>query len=256
METICCLKAERLTTPFTTQNGPKAVCDSIGIPSPMPKIASIIRDFRDPEGSGGDVRRTSYTLLPAIRFRVILRGFAGPTVPRCDRREVVSSLSFSTARLTRLDGLKSSTKRSTNISLKQVSGDKSAAWLTKGSKLEHEPWLKYQRVATELLSKISADLGLERLEPEQKVTGKSGTEWALDAKGVAEGSGALVIVEARRRKRRPNQEQIASLAYRIQDTGADGGIVVSPVPFQAGAAKVAAAANIQHVSLTADSTAT
>ena len=122
--------------------------------------------------------------------------------------------------------------------------------------MEHEPWLKYQRVATELLSKISLDLGLERLEPEQKVTGKSGTEWALDAKGVAEGSGALVIVEARQRKRRPNQEQIASLAYRIQDTGADGGIVVSPVPFQAGAAKVAAAANIQHVSLTADSTAT
>lgn len=28
----------------------------------MRKIVSTIRDFRDPEGSGGDVRRTSCTL--------------------------------------------------------------------------------------------------------------------------------------------------------------------------------------------------
>jgi hypothetical protein len=50
---------------------------SIGFRSPVREIASIIRDFRDPEGSGGDARRTSYTLPPRVRFRVILRGFAG-----------------------------------------------------------------------------------------------------------------------------------------------------------------------------------
>jgi hypothetical protein len=39
------LKAERLTTPFTTQNRPKAVCDSIGLCSPIRKIASTSKDI-------------------------------------------------------------------------------------------------------------------------------------------------------------------------------------------------------------------
>ena len=34
----------------------------------MREIASIIRDFRDPEGNGGDARRTSDTLAPETSF--------------------------------------------------------------------------------------------------------------------------------------------------------------------------------------------
>jgi hypothetical protein len=49
------------TTPFAMK------CDrepatSIGFRSAVREIASIIKDFQDPEGSGGDARRTSYTL--------------------------------------------------------------------------------------------------------------------------------------------------------------------------------------------------
>jgi hypothetical protein len=58
------LKAGGLTTPFTTQNRPKAACDSIGLHDAIREIASIIRDYCDSEGSGEDVRRTSYTLPP------------------------------------------------------------------------------------------------------------------------------------------------------------------------------------------------
>jgi hypothetical protein len=49
----------------------------------MRKIAYTIRDFRDPEGSGGDARRTSYTLPPSQNapppngFRLILCRFGG-----------------------------------------------------------------------------------------------------------------------------------------------------------------------------------
>jgi len=44
------------------------------------------------------------------------------------------------------------------------------------------------------------------------------------------------------------------LAYRIIDTGASGGIIVSPLNLQEGAAKVAAAENIIDVQLDAEST--
>ena len=47
---------------------------------------------------------------------------------------------------------------------------------------------------------------------------------------------------------------MAAIAYRIKDTGAVGGIVVTPIGFQKGAALVAAAENIIHVKLCPDST--
>ncbi|MNT58423.1 hypothetical protein D3C72_1958550 [compost metagenome] len=50
------------------------------------------------------------------------------------------------------------------------------------------------------------------------------------------------------------QAIVASLAYSIQDTGASGGFIVSPLDLQSGAKKVAAARNIVHVQLRAEST--
>ena len=50
---------------------------------------------------------------------------------------------------------------------------------------------------------------------------RTGTTWEIDAKGVNEGSQAIVLVEARRyTTRRLNQESMAAVAYRIHDTGA------------------------------------
>lgn len=47
---------------------------------------------------------------------------------------------------------------------------------------------------------------------------------------------------------------MGGLAYRIIDTGAKGGIVVSPLGLQAGAAKIAQAENIYNVTLDENST--
>ena len=44
------------------------------------------------------------------------------------------------------------------------------------------------------------------------------------------------------------------MAYRILDTGASGAILVSPLGFQEGAKKVAAAENIQELIMGPDST--
>jgi hypothetical protein len=57
-----------------------------------------------------------------------------------------------------------------------------------------------------------------------------------------------VILEARRyTSSKQKQEQMAALAYRIIDTGAAGGIIVSPLGLQKGAAKVAAVEGILDV---------
>lgn len=49
---------------------------------------------------------------------------------------------------------------------------------------------------------------------------------------------------------------MGTLAWSIQDTGASGGILVSPIGLQAGARKVAARAGIHEVILRQDSTTT
>ena len=50
----------------------------------------------------------------------------------------------------------------------------------------------------------------------------------------------FVIIECRRyTKSRQSQEKIGGLAYRILDTGARGGILISPLGMQEGASKIA-----------------
>lgn len=113
-------------------------------------------------------------------------------------------------------------------------------------------------MAVYLLDQMTGELGLERVEGEQDVFGsRSSTTWEIDGKGVKLGGEGFVIVECRRyTTSRQSQEKIAALAYRIMDTGAAGGILVSPLGFQEGAKKVAAAENIQEVLMDADSTRT
>ena len=118
-------------------------------------------------------------------------------------------------------------------------------------------WKSYEEVATYLLDKFAEEFGLLRVEGKQSIQGKrTGTDWTIDAKGVRQGNEAFLIIECRRRTRKQNQEQIGALAYRISDTGAVGGIVVSPLGFQVGAQKVAASEGIIHVELHEDSTPT
>jgi hypothetical protein len=99
----------------------------------------------------------------------------------------------------------------------------------------------YEQVAQYLLDQFAGELGLKRVEANQEVTGlRSGTTWEIDAKGVKVDGEGFVIVECRRyTTSKLKQEHLAGLAYRILDTGAEGGIVVSPMDLQEGAKKVA-----------------
>ena len=116
-------------------------------------------------------------------------------------------------------------------------------------------WRTYEEVAAEILGRLKQELGLSSIEGKQSVPGRSGTDWELDAKGIKEGSDAFVVVECRRyTTTKLKQEAVASLAWRIQDTGAAGGLLVSPLGLQEGARKVAGFANILSVVLNADAT--
>lgn len=121
---------------------------------------------------------------------------------------------------------------------------------------QHTQWRKYEEVAAFLLSQMVEEFGLDRIEEKQKITGlRSGTEWEIDAKGVAGNGEMFVIVECRRyTSSRLDQESLGALAYRIWDTGAVGGIVVSPLGLQEGAARVAQSNHIVSVLMDPEST--
>lgn len=117
-------------------------------------------------------------------------------------------------------------------------------------------WATYEDVARRVLSDMREALDITAVEGKQVVEGASGTKWEIDAKACASDGQNFLVVEARRHTTsRLKQEDVAALAYRIDDVGATGGIVVSPLPLQSGARTIAAAENIAHVKLTADSTA-
>lgn len=112
-------------------------------------------------------------------------------------------------------------------------------------------WKSYEEVAAYVLKQVGKRFGLADVEGKQKVPGKrTGIQWEIDARGIQESDGVLVIIECRRYTSSClTQEEVGSIAYRIHDTGAAGGIIVSPHPLQRGAQMVARADNIQHFQL-------
>ena len=121
---------------------------------------------------------------------------------------------------------------------------------------ESQTWQSYEEVAAYLLDQIAAEFGLERFEGKQIMPGKrSSTNWEIDAKGIGNNDEIFFIVECRRyTTSRQNQDRVGGLAYRIIDTGAKGGILVSPLGLQEGASKIAYAENIYSVILNENST--
>ena len=115
-------------------------------------------------------------------------------------------------------------------------------------------WERYEQVTAELLNLIANEFGVARFEGKQTIPGASGTDWEIDAKGVTEGGERIVVVEMRNTKARQSQAKVGALAFTLLDTGSDGGIIVSALPLQAGAKKVAAHAGVHHVQIDAGST--
>lgn len=119
---------------------------------------------------------------------------------------------------------------------------------------EGKAWKTYEEVARYLLNDIAGEFGLRLVEGKQKVQGGV-TCWEIDAKGVAEAGGGFVIVECRRYvKSRLTQEDLGAIVYRMRDTGASGAIVVTPLPLQLGAQKIADAEGVHSVRLSSEAT--
>lgn len=119
------------------------------------------------------------------------------------------------------------------------------------------PWKRYEDAARQVLGEIGQVAGIELVEGLQTLEGKSGAKWAIDGKAVRDGGKDFWVVEVRRHTTRGvEQEAVAAIAFRIEDLGASGGIVVSPLDLQSGAAVVAKATNIVHFKLSEDSTPT
>lgn len=116
-------------------------------------------------------------------------------------------------------------------------------------------WESYEEVASYLLNSFAEHFGLGKVEGKQVVPGESGTDWTIDAKGYSENGEAFVIIECKRKtSRKVNQETMGGLGYRIRDTGAAGGIFVTPLGYQVGAEKVAKHTRIEMVRLNKDCT--
>ena len=115
-------------------------------------------------------------------------------------------------------------------------------------------WQRYERAAQHLLNEFATHFDLGRVECKQKVLGRSGTEWEIDAKGVKTDGEGFLVVECKRWTSRLSQEDVGALVYKITDTGASGGILVTPIELQRGARQVANHENIHHVVLDKEST--
>jgi hypothetical protein len=117
-------------------------------------------------------------------------------------------------------------------------------------------WKNYEEVAAFVLNDIREEFGIDEFEGKQSIEGeRSGTTWEIDGKGVCEDEEIFFLVECRRfTKSRQSQERIGALAYRILDTGAAGGFIVSPLGLQEGAKKVAEKEKIHTIHLDANST--
>jgi len=117
------------------------------------------------------------------------------------------------------------------------------------------PWTIYEDAARKVLADIRQVLGIATVEGKQTLEGTSGTTWEFDAKAWRQGSDGFLVIEVRRHTSAGlKQEDLGAIAYRIQDVGGSGGIVVSPLPLQKGARIVAESANIAHVHLSPEST--
>lgn len=114
-------------------------------------------------------------------------------------------------------------------------------------------WRRYEVVAREILERLRQYFGLIQVEKKQLIAGASGTEWEIDAIGIAQGGGK-VLIECRLTKSPQTQADLGAFAFTIIDTGSESGIMVTTQLLQEGASKVANAQGIVSVRLNPRST--
>ena len=116
-------------------------------------------------------------------------------------------------------------------------------------------WKSYEDVARFVLRELRHYLRLDHVDGYSDLIGRSGTTWRVEATSRRTSDGGVLIVECRRYTTAGvSQEDVGGIAYRIIDTSTSGGIIVSPLPLQRGAALVAGSNDILHLKLHAEST--
>lgn len=117
-------------------------------------------------------------------------------------------------------------------------------------------WKRYESAAREILQHFASELGIISIAGEAVLPGHSGTKWHVEGTATCLDDGGFLIMECRRyTTTRLNQESLGGLAFRIQDTGGAGAIIVTPLPLQQGARLVAESQNIIPIEIEAWSTA-
>lgn len=117
-------------------------------------------------------------------------------------------------------------------------------------------WEAYEAAAKQVIGDLRVKLGVIKVGGKQKIAGIDGTTYELDAVAWTDASGSFLLVEARRHtSSRLDQDAVNAIAYKLYKVGAEGAIILSPLPLQAGAKKVADFDHIEHILLSADSTA-
>ena len=120
---------------------------------------------------------------------------------------------------------------------------------------EKQTWERYEDVARQLIDDIKSYLGLSMVNPDKKeFLKKDGGICEIDVSAYDMSDRKLVLVECRKRNKRLSQEEVHGFAYRIQQTNAKRGIIVTPIGLQKGAKLAANGAKIGLVRLEPNST--
>ena len=114
---------------------------------------------------------------------------------------------------------------------------------------------RYEQVTRAILERCREELGFKEVQPKQRIPGKSGTSPEIDAICYRAESDGMILVECRRHTTaKIDQEQVYALFGRIIDTGADGGLMVTPLGYQEGAQLVARAYKVSMATLNPEAT--
>ena len=74
--------------------------------------------------------------------------------------------------------------------------------LNKELDMSSTTWQCYEEVAQYLLNQFAEHFNLGRVEGKQKILGKSGTEWEIDARGIKDNETGFLVIECRRHTNR------------------------------------------------------
>lgn len=121
--------------------------------------------------------------------------------------------------------------------------------------MSKKEWERYEDVARQVIDDIKSHLGLSLVNEDKiEFKKKDGGKCEIDISAYDMSDGKLVLVESRKKNKSLNQEEVHGFAYRIQQTGAKRGIIVTTIGLQQGAQIAADGAKITLIRLNEGST--